>query len=257
MLMEFYPHLMSNPQIEVLIPQALNDLQRQAVYVWLATVCRSVIRRRPFERRNQRHADMVRERRELLELRLQIWQDELPNQPLKRELAELEAALARRDHQLWEVTVNDGRQFEVNTITMSPRPYMVDVQVFEPMRWDDEATTALELENLFGVTGLIPKTKIQISGLADRQEDHLLCAFMAADLLGYYESAYAKVWLRPFFHTPRGEAEWTVEDTRRLAASFRGLTYEIAFGRREAPKAYHLLDAESLHDWANHPKFYL
>jgi hypothetical protein len=86
-------------------------------------------------------------------------------------------------------------------------------------------------------------------------EDHLLCAFMAADLLSYYESAYARVWMRPFFHTPRGEAEWTIEDTRRLAESCKGR--EIAFGRRGNPKIYHLLDAESLQDWANHPKFFL
>jgi hypothetical protein len=248
---------MSNPQIELLLPQALNDLQLQAVYVWLATVCGSVIRRRPYERRNQRHADMLRERRELLELRLQLWQEEIPNQALKQELATLEEMLARKEHRLWEVTVNNGQQFDVNTITMSPRPYMVDVQGFEPMRWEDEATSSLELENLFGVMGAVPKTRIQITGLADRQEDHLLCAFMAADLLTYYESAYAKLWLRPFFHTPRGEAEWTIDDTRRLATSFTGQHYEIPFGRRESPKAYHLLDAESLRDWANHPKFYL
>jgi hypothetical protein len=248
---------MANPQIELLLPQALNELQLKAVYVWLATVCGSVIRRRPYERRNQRHADLMRERRELLQLRLQLWQDESPNQGLKRELGELEAAIERKEHQLWEVAVNNGQQFGVNTITMSQRPFMVDIAAFEPLAWDNEVTSGLELENLFGVMGALPKTRVQISALEDRSEDHLLAAFMAADLLGYYESAYAKVWLKPFFHTPRGESEWTIEDTRRLAASCTGQAFEIAFGRREAPKAYHLLDAESLRDWANHPKFHL
>lgn len=248
---------MSNPQIEILLPQALSELQIQALYVWLATVCSSVIRRRPFERRNQRHAELVRERRELLDLRLQLWQEESPNQALKSELKALEASIAQKHHQLWEVAVNNGQQFGVNQITMSLRPYLIDVQAFEPMRWDDETTSALELESLFGVMGALPKTRVQIIGLADRAEDHSLCAFMAADLLSYYESAYAKLWLRPFFHTPRGQAEWTIDESRKLAASLHGQSYEIGFGRRESPKSYHLLNDEALQDWANHPRFFL
>ena len=50
---------MSNPQIEVLLPIALGDLEIRAINLWLATVCKSVICRRPFERRNQRHAEML------------------------------------------------------------------------------------------------------------------------------------------------------------------------------------------------------
>lgn len=248
---------MPNPRIEVLLPFVLTDLQIQALNLWLATVCKSVTRRRPFERRNQRHAEYMRERREFLDLRLQLWQDETPNLGLRAELSTLDMAISEKRHQVWEVAVNNGSQFGVNQITMALRPYLVDVQAYEPLRWDDETTSALELENLYGVLGFLPKTRLEIAGIEDRSEDHLLCAFMAADLLSYYEGAYAKLWLKPVFHTPRGAAEWQIDDSRHLASTLAGQLYEIAYGRRENPKIYHLVDAEALQDWANHPKFFL
>src|SRR5688500_12013283 len=157
--MELSSRPMSNPQIEILLPVALSDLEIRAINLWLATVCTSVIRRRPYERRNQRHAELMHERRELLDLRLQLWQDESPNLSLKNEIMALDAAISQKIHQLWEVAVNSGQQFGVNQITMGLRPYLVDAQAFEPLRWDDEATSAIELEDLFGLLGFLPKTK--------------------------------------------------------------------------------------------------
>src|SRR5690606_38065096 len=113
-----FASMANHPSIEILIPKALSDLEIQGFYVWLVTVSKSVIKRRPIERRNQVHAEQLREKREFLDLRLQLWQDESINLQVRDELGRLQATIERQSHHLWEVAVTGGQQFEINPITM-------------------------------------------------------------------------------------------------------------------------------------------
>lgn len=249
---------MPNPVIDILIPYVLTDLQVQALHVWLATISSKLERRRPFARRNQRHHDYERDQRELLQLRLQLWQEESQDQALINEIQTLSDIIQEKLHQYWHIGVTDGTQLSVAyPITNAVRPFSVDLQAFEPTYWEN-VTNLLELSDLLAKLGTIPKYRIQMIGFLENPEDYLLCGYMAAELAQQYE-AYAKVILRPHFHTQRGAAEWTANDTHDLAVSLGGISHEINYsiGRSESIRSYHLLDTDAMRAWVQHPRFHL
>jgi len=249
----------SNPIIDIYIPHLLTELQMQALHVWLATISSKLERRRPFARRNQRHHDYVREQRELLQLRLQLWQQETPDTALAEELQTLRHIIREKVHHYWHVGVTDGTQLDVAyPITNAVRPFSIDLQAFEPTNWEEDFTTTLELTHLIRALGTLPKYRIQVLGFMENPEDHLLCGYMASELAREYE-AYAKVWLSPNFHTARGAAEWTQDDSHRLAQSLGGKTHEIKYhgGHNGETKRYHLLDTDAMREWTRHDRFFL
>ena len=250
---------MPNPLVDILIPRTLNDLQIQALHVWLATISATLERRRPFARRNQHHHDDMRDRRELLQLRLQLWSEESTDEILCNELSLLGDVIRKKIHQYWHIGVREGRQLDVPyPVTNAVRPFSVDLQAFEPENWEEDSASILELSELIATIGAIPKYRIQLLGFLESADDYLLCGYMAAELARQYD-AYAKVLLRPDFHTARGAALWTTEDTRRLAESLGGKCYEIHYASTQSSQdnVYHLLDGHAMREWTKHPRFHL
>ncbi|MGJ3238648.1 MAG: DUF6368 family protein [Anaerolineae bacterium] len=245
---------MPNPLIDILIPQTLTDLQMQALHVWLATVSSWLERRRPFARRNQRHHDQEREQRELLLLRLQLWAEETDDSILQRELTALRTIIKAKVHQYWHIGVTDGTQLDVPyPITQAVRPFSVDLQAFQPENWDSDSASTLELQQLIAHLGTVPGYRIQLLGFLESPDDYLLCGYMAAELAQEYE-AYARVLLRPDFHTARGSAAWNAEDTARLAQSLGGVCHQIFYTPQYH---YHLLDSYAMREWVKHPRYHL
>ena len=248
---------MPNPVVDILIPYALSDLQIQALHVWLATISAKLERRRPFARRNQQYHDMMREQRELYQLRLQLWAEETSSQPLQQELNDLNTIVRQKLHAYWHVGVTDGQQLDVlYPITNAVRPFSVDLQAFRIMNWEAENASTLELCDLLNKLGTIPKYRIQLIGFLDSPDDYLLCGYMASELAREYE-AYAKVILRPNFHTVRGELEWTSEDTESLAQSLEGVTHNIRYNKSNGIGMYQLLDSHAMREWTKHARFHL
>lgn len=248
---------MPTPSIAVVIPYALSDLQVQALYVWLETVCSEVEKRRPFARRNQRHHDYVRDQRELLLLRMELWMDDLPDGVLKDELRGLHTIIREARHEYWMVGIRDGQQLGTVPITTGIRPVGVDVQAVEPLVWQADDAQPRELESLLGALGCIPKHRIELTAFHEREEDSLLVTYMAAQLAEDY-NAFARIRLQPRFFTRRGAEEWALADSRDLAASIAGTAHEIHYASREGqPQAYFLVDGEFLRNWAMHPRFHL
>lgn len=248
---------MSGPIVDVQIPYPLTDLQIKALHVWLNTVCTAVEKRRPFARRNQRHHDRERDQRESLLVRLLLWQDETDNPRLQRYLAQMQHNVQRKTHDYWEVSLTDGQQLGTSyPITAGLRPFGVDVQAYQPLYWKHDAVAPIELEDWFHITGSVPFHRIQLSAFNELIEDHLLAAYMAADLADQYEG-WVKVRVRPHFYTRRAEAEWTQDDTRQLVASIAGRAHEIEYATPHGTKAYHIVDGEFLRNWAEHAQFHL
>lgn len=250
---------MPNPLIDVLIPSTLTELQIQALHVWLATISSTLERRRPFARRNQRHHDHIRDQRELLLLRLQLWADETSDDALKQDIMSLHQITQAQLHHYWHIGVTDGTQLDVAyPITNGVRPFSVDLQAFQPENWEDTHATIRELEDLRLKLGDIPKYRIQLLGFLESPDDYLLCGYMAAELAQEY-NGFAKVLLHPNFHTARGAAAWTSHDTHRLAESLNGNYHEITHdSQREGHLAtYHLLDGYAMREWTKHDRFHL
>lgn len=248
---------MPNPLIDILIPSDLSDLQMQALHVWLATISSTLERRRPFARRNQRHHDHVREQRELLLLRLQLWAEETVSEQLCHELNDLHHVIHQKTHHYWHVGVTDGTQLGVAyPITNGVRPFSVDLQAFEPENWDENSTSTREIEQLITALGTIPKYRVQLLGFQESPDDYLLCGYMAAEIAQQYDG-FAKVLLRPNFYTARGAAEWADDDTARLAQSLGGRSYEITYDGTKALQSYHLLDSDAMREWTKHPRYHL
>ncbi len=250
---------MPNPLVDIFIPYALSDLQMQALHVWLASVSSTLERRRPFARRNQRHHDHIRDQRELLLLRLQLWAEESSNDVLYQELDTLGTIIRKKVHQYWHIGVTDGTQLDVPyPVTNAVRPFSVDLQAFEPENWDEDNASTLELCDLIAKIGTIPKYRVQLLGFLESPDDYLLCGYMAAELAQQYD-AYAKVLLKPDFYTARGAADWTTDDTYRLAQSLGGTVHEICYtgGQSNQESVYHLLDAYAMREWTKHPRFHL
>lgn len=250
---------MPNPLVEIFIPYALTDLQKQALHVWLASVSSTLERRRPFARRNQRHHDHVRDQRELLMLRLQLWAEESHDSKLQEELYCLQTIVRENLHQYWHIGITDGTQLDVAyPVTNAVRPFSVDLKAFEPENWDEGGTSTLELCELITKIGAIPKYRIQLLGFLESPDDYLLCGYMAAELAQQYD-AYAKVLLRPDFYTARGAADWSKLDTERLANSLGGISHEIHFSSKQSnmDSSYHLLDGYAMREWTKHIRFHL
>jgi len=248
---------MPTPTASIVIPYALTDLQVQALYVWLQTVCSEVEKRRPFARRNQQHHDYVRDRRELLVLRLELWIDELGDGLLKEELRALQATIREARHEYWKVGIRDGQQLGTVPITQGIRAIGVDVQAVEPLIWQSDDAQPAELQSLLDTLGCLPKHRIELQAFADREEDALLVTYMAAELADEYD-AFVRLRLRPHFHTRRGAEEWTLDDSRELANSIEGIAHEVVFGNRDGqPQAYFLVNGDFLRNWADHPRFHL
>lgn len=231
----------------------------QALHVWLATISSTLERRRPFARRNQRFHDEVRDKRELLMLRLQLWAEETSSIRLRSELEALTQVIREKVHLYWHIGVTDGTQLDVAyPITNAVRPFSVDLQAFEPENWDGDHSSTLELSQLIETIGVIPKYRIQLLGFLESPDDYLICGYMASELAQQYE-AYAKVILQPDFYTVRGAAEWTDYDTQRLAATLGGVCHEIHYtdNQEGQTRNYHLLDAEAMREWTKHPRFHL
>ncbi|MGB7339606.1 MAG: DUF6368 family protein [Phototrophicaceae bacterium] len=250
---------MPNPSIDILIPSRLTDLQMQALHVWLATISSTLERRRPFARRNQRHHDHIRDQRELLLLRLQLWAEETQDTVFRQDILTLHETIEAKIHQYWHIGVTDGTQLDVAyPITNGVRPFSVDLQAFEPENWEDSHATTLELQELQLKLGAIPKYRIQLLGFLESPDDYLLCGYMAAELAQEY-NGFAKVLLHPNFHTARGAAAWTSDDTQRLATSLNGVFHEIRYDgqRNEQLATYHLLDGYAMREWTKHDRFHL
>ncbi len=248
---------MPNPVVDILIPYALTDLQIQALHVWLATISAKLERRRPFARRNQEYHDTMREQRELYQLRLQLWAEETPNQQLQHELIELNTIVRQKLHHYWHIGVTDGQQLDVlYPITNAVRPFSVDLQAFRVMNWEENNASTLEICDLLGKLGAIPKYRIQLIGFLESPDDYLLCGYMASELAREYE-AYAKVILRPNFHTVRGELDWTPDDTQDLAQSLGGVMHNIRYNKRNNIGTYQLLDSHAMREWTKHARFHL
>lgn len=248
---------MPNPVVDILIPYALTDLQIQALHVWLATISAKLERRRPFARRNQEYHDTMREQRELYQLRLQLWAEETPNQQLQHELIELNTIVRQKLHHYWHIGVTDGQQLDVSyPITNAVRPFSVDLQAFRVMNWEENSASTLEICDLLSKLGAIPKYRIQLIGFLESPDDYLLCGYMASELAREYE-AYAKVILRPNFHTVRGELDWTLDDTQDLARSLGGVMHNIRYNKRNNIGTYQLLDSHAMREWTKHTRFHL
>lgn len=249
---------MSAPSVQILIPYELSALQRQALYVWLETIGAWVEKRRPFARRNQRHAERVREQRELLQLRLQIWEEEATSPSLVSALESLQQTVRQQLHEYWEVGVTDGSQFDADPITNAVRKYGVDLQAFEPLLWERADASPQELHSLIGALGTVPHHRVEIAGFGEQFEDHVLAAYMAADLAQQY-NGWVRLRVQPLFHTHRSEQEWSLADTRALVASINGTTHEVVYGQRRdgSPRVYHLADDIFTKNWAQHPRFWL
>lgn len=248
---------MPNPVVDILIPYDLSELQVQALHVWLATISAKLERRRPFARRNQAYHDMVREQRELYQLRLQLWLEETENPQLQSELSALNQIVRQKVHHYWHVGVTDGQQLDVlYPITNAVRPFSVDLQAFRPMNWEHSNASTLEICDLIEKLGAIPKYRIQLIGFSDSPDDYLLCGYMSAELAREYQ-AYAKVILRPNFYTARGESDWTHRDTQDLAQSLGGVSHDICYNRSTGTGMYQLLDADAMREWAKHDRFHL
>lgn len=246
-------------KISVYIPYALSDLQREALNVWLATICSHVEKRRPYERRSQRRAEEVRDQRELLLLRLELWRDDLQNQHLITELDALRRTIRQRVHDFWMVGVSNGEQLGMSyNITSAMRRFAVDVQAYQPMYWQRDNITPTELEQLVSKIGALPKHRIEIISLDDMPEDHILLGYMAADLCDEYH-AWAKVDVKPNFHTTRAATEWSREDTYALIDGMDGAAFEICYATRRNgdPLLYHLADGDFMRDWVEHPQYYI
>lgn len=248
---------MVGPTISIYIPYELTDLQVQALYVWLQTVCSEVEKRRPFARRNQRHHDYVRDQRELLLLRLELWMDELSDSLLKQEIHALHSIIREARHDYWKVGIRDGQQLGTVPITQGLRPIGVDVQAFTPLIWQSDSAQPRELAALVERLGSLPKHRIQLAAFLEREEDALLVTYMAAEIADMF-GGFAQLRLIPQFHTLRGEAEWTLQDSRELAASIDGTAHEIQYtAHAEDALAYYLVDGHFLRNWAVHPRFHL
>lgn len=248
---------MPNPLIDILIPSPLTELQMQALHVWLATISSTLERRRPFARRNQRHHDHVRDQRELMLLRLQLWSDEAESKQLRQEIIDLRDIIREKTHLYWHIGVTDGTQLDVAyPITNGVRPFSVDLQAFEPENWEEDTTTTYELQQLMTTLGHVPKYRIQLLGFQESPDDYLLCGYMASEIAREY-NGFAKVLLRPNFYTARGAAEWTSDDTLRLAQSLGGRSYEIAYEGAQSTQTYHLLNSDAMRAWTQHPRYHL
>lgn len=249
---------MPNPLVDILIPYDLTDLQIQALHVWLATISAKLERRRPFARRNQAYHDMVREQRELYQLRLQLWTEETQNPQLQTELNALSQIVRQKLHHYWHVGVTDGQQLDVlYPITNAVCPFSVDLQAFRPINWEENSASTVEVCDLIDTIGVVPKYRIQLIGFSDSPDDYLLCGYMSSELAREYQ-AYAKVILRPNFHTARGESDWTHDDTQRLARSLGSVSHNIRYSRASgATGLYQLLDADAMREWTKHDRFHL
>lgn len=248
---------MPAPTVSILIPHNLTDLQVQALYVWLQTVCSEVEKRRPFARRDQRHHDYVRDQRELLLLRLELWMDEMPDGLLKQEIRALHHTIREARHDYWKVGIRDGQQLGTVPITQGLRPVGVDVKAFTPLIWQSDSAQPQELAALVNQIGSLPRYRIQLAAFLEREEDALLVNYMAAELAEMY-GGFAQLRMIPQFHTLRGEAEWTLQDSRELAASIEGIAHEIQYTVHAADaSAYYLVDGQFLRNWADHPRFHL
>lgn len=250
----------NNPQIDVLIPHMLTDLQVQALHVWLATISAKLERRRPFARRNQQQHDQEREQRELLLLRLQLWQEAAPqHQQFVNELATLQHLIQTNLHHYWHIGVTDGTQLETRyPITNAVRPFSVDLRPFYPSHWDNDYSSEDELCQLLMKLGTIPKYRVQFTGFLESPDDTLLCGYMAAELAQQYD-AYAKVILRPHFYTDKARAQWQHTDSQALARTLAGETHDIAYthGQEGTVAHYHLLNGAAMRAWVQHERFHL
>lgn len=250
---------MPSPKIELYVPRELTDLERQALYVELETIATWVEVRRPFARRNQRRALEVRDQRELLLLRLQLWRDESDDPALQRELNALAQTIRGRAHDLYMIGLSDGQQLGASyAITTAVRKVMVDLQAYRPHQWDADGTTTRELTSLLRALGTLPKQTLQMTAIDDFPEDYMLLGYAAADIVEEF-AAYARVIVRPHFHTARGRAEWTLDETRALVAEIAGTAHEVIYATTAQgdPLAYHLVDAEFMRNWVEHAKYYL
>lgn len=250
---------MANLRISIYFPYPLSHLQLKALDVWLATVGSQVEKRRPYARRNQRRYDEVRDRRELLLLHLQLWQEETPHEHVRVALGKLQAAINMKIHEYWLIGVTGGEQLGASyTITQGLRRFGVDVQAFQPHQWEADTTTTLEIESLLDGIGTVPYHCIDITAIQERHEDLLLLAYMAADLCDDFE-ARARLILQPEFYTIRGSEEWTLADTRDLASSLDGTAIEIPYivNRAGDVQRYYLADGEFMRAWVEHPRFAL
>lgn len=248
---------MPSPRISIYIPYPLSHLQQKAFDVWLATICSQVENRRPYARRNQRRFEEVREQRELLQLRLQLWQEETPHEHLRVGLEKLSETIRLKYHDFWLVGVTDGEQAGATyTITQGLRRFTVDVQAWQPYKWADDRTTTLEIESLLEQFGTVPYHRVEITAVEDRHEDLLLLGYMAADLCDYFE-ARARIILQPEFHTVRGASDWTLSNTRDLATALDGTALEIpyAINYSNEVKHYYLADGDFMRAWVEHPRF--
>lgn len=247
---------MTAPIVRIQIPYILTDLQVQALYVWLETVCSNVEKRRPLARRSQRHHDQVREQRELLLLHLESWQEDVGDSVLRQELHELRRSIRQQRHDYWQVRITGGEQLGTVPVTSALRPFGVDVQAYEPLRWEDCTSVPLELHSLRQAIGSLPKQRIELIGFLENVEDHFLAAHMAAELADQYH-AYVQLRVQPEFYTARGAQEWTLEASRELAASLSGSHHEILYhsARSAPPRAYYLVDGEFMRAWAEQPRF--
>lgn len=249
---------MSAPSVQILLPTELTPLQQQALYVWLQTIGSWVEVRRPFARRNQRYAERVRDRRELLQLRLQLWRDETQDAALADGIHNLNQTVQKQLHEYWEVGVTGGTQFDTEPITNAVRKFGVDLQAFEPLRWEHDDTSTRELRNLLNKIGSVPRQRIEVLGFSEEMIDHVLAGYMAADLAQQF-NGWVCLSVRPLLHTVRAEQAWEIEDTRDLVASLDGISHEIIYGTRRdgSPRLYHIGDTDFTRAWVQHPRYWL
>lgn len=239
------------PRLDLYLSQALSHLQRKAFEVWLATHATTIEQRRPLTRRSQRDHDSARDQRELLLLQLDLWQTENADGALATELARLTKTIRENEHYMWDFALSDGQQFGAGQITQGLRFFGVTISPFEPPAWQNADLT--RTQRLLEVLGYLPQQMVRLLALNDRADDHLLQAYAAADLADDL-MGWVRVDLRPQFHTPRGEAAWSAEQTRSLAQTLDGRYHELRIGKKRHD---YLLDGDSLRAWAQHPAFYL
>lgn len=244
---------MPGPSLRIPLYEPLTDLQVQAIYVWLATICSTVEVRRPAARRSQRRHDEVREQREWLLLRLDLWRETHHDAKLTAELARLQDSIRQLRHDFWLVGVSGGHQFDTTEITNAVRLMGIDLQAFEPPHWDDEEPSLQGLQNLLSVVDRLPMQRLEIQAIEENIEDHILCALMAADFAEQHETQIP-VYVRPNFFTRRARDEWTQDDTRALVASIEGQTQEVEAATGDL---YHLVSPDFLRNWSAHPRFHL
>ncbi len=242
----------TGPRLDVILNAPLTHLQIKAFEVWLATHGSRIEYRRPIVRRNQREHDIARDQRELLLLQLELWQTEqAADAALTQELARLAATIKQDEQWMWDFGVSDGRQLGAGQITNGIRFFGATLKAFAPRGWENGEAGYLRC--MMDALGYVPQQTLGLMALNDREDDHLLLAYMLADLADDHLTL-VRADMRPKFNTERGASEWTPDETRALVADLGGRSYEV--GHRSKPHEY-LLDGEAMRAWAQHPRFYL